>query len=75
MCDKSRCGIYKYILLFIYKKLLIIYFLLIYTGIICKILLFMRNNFSRRKSPSANAKGLEIGLAPQTERLSQLLYE
>jgi len=41
-----------------------------------KILLFYRNILQKKeKCPSVKAKGLEIVLAPQTERLSQLLYE
>ena len=45
----------------------------IYTSNISKIL-FLENQFIK-KSPSANAKGLEIVLARQAERFSQLLYE
>jgi len=36
---------------------------------------FFKNNLKKNKSPSANAKGLVIFLAPQAGRVSQLLFK
>jgi hypothetical protein len=56
-----------------FPKLFLLY--IYYMSLIFKILLLLENNLKNIKSPSAKGQRAGNVLAPQTGRLSQLLYE